>query len=45
MTNSYKLRKIEDKEIVGVNLIFLSSINMLDVKKRSFAGRLARDFL
>lgn len=25
--------------------IFLSSINTFDVKKRSFAGRLARDFL
>jgi hypothetical protein len=39
------VRNVEDKEIVGVNLTFLSNTNMLAVKKRSFAGRLARDFL
>ncbi|KAK7239719.1 hypothetical protein RIF29_43283 [Crotalaria pallida] len=44
VTNSEKLSGVEDKEIVGVTL-FLSSTDILDVKKKSFTGRLARIFL
>lgn len=49
VTNSEKLRDVEDKEIVkeivGINTRFLSSIAMFAVKKKAFAGRLARHFL
>jgi len=45
VTNSRKLGGVENKEIVGVLLSFLSNPNRFDVKKRSLAGRLAIDFL